>query len=86
MHAGIPPLVNSSADLACDDSQKADLLNETFINPDKPMRRHLYKKSTLRFDRHGRRMIAQVLDVYAQCITGGTLSAQVLPMDITPTA
>ena len=29
---GIPPLVNSSADLVCDDSQKADLLNETFIN------------------------------------------------------
>ena len=29
---GIPPLVNSSADLVCDDSQKLDLLNETFIN------------------------------------------------------
>ena len=27
----IPPLVNSSADLVCDDRQKADLLNETFI-------------------------------------------------------
>ena len=29
---GIPPLVHLSADLVCDDSQKADLLNETFIN------------------------------------------------------
>ena len=28
----VPPLANLCADLVCDDSQKADMLNETFIN------------------------------------------------------
>ena len=31
-----PPLVNSCADLVCDDSQTADMLNETFINQNFP--------------------------------------------------
>ena len=46
-----------------------------------------YKKSTLRFDRHGSLMTPRVLDVYAHYVTGGTPSPQwVLPMDMTPTA
>ena len=45
---GIPPLVHLSADLVCDDGEKADLLNETLINRNTSLDQPLGQSNTKR--------------------------------------